>query len=196
MLAAVVLGCLLMSLLVGIIMASWAEQKRLLGNVLVSFFFVGCFFCLLLSILRLCTFGCVHTLSPCKPSFALDPLNTPTPQPATHVTHHDTPHHTASPHHTPTPQPPPQDSNKQLEQTTNKLQEEKLRLDALLVRQYNLIAVLGKPQHRRNCRSDAGTGSPESSTGGDAPEGLTLGGWVLVFVCVWRLLVELCVVSL
>ena len=34
--AAVVLGCLLMSLLVGIIMASWAEQKRLLGDVLVS----------------------------------------------------------------------------------------------------------------------------------------------------------------
>lgn len=34
--AAVVLGCLLMSLLVGIIMASWAEQIRLLGDVMVS----------------------------------------------------------------------------------------------------------------------------------------------------------------
>jgi hypothetical protein len=34
-LAAVVLGCLLMSLLVGIIMASWAEQIRLLGDVMV-----------------------------------------------------------------------------------------------------------------------------------------------------------------
>jgi hypothetical protein len=33
--AAVVLGCLLMSLLVGILMASWAEQQRLLGDVLV-----------------------------------------------------------------------------------------------------------------------------------------------------------------
>lgn len=33
--AAVVLGCLLMSLLVGIIMASWAEQIRLLGDVMV-----------------------------------------------------------------------------------------------------------------------------------------------------------------
>lgn len=34
--AAVVLGCLLMALMVGIIMASWAEQQRLLGDVLVS----------------------------------------------------------------------------------------------------------------------------------------------------------------
>jgi hypothetical protein len=33
--AAVVLGCLLLSLLVGILMASWAEQQRLLGDVLV-----------------------------------------------------------------------------------------------------------------------------------------------------------------
>lgn len=99
-LAAVVLGCLLMSLLVGIIMASWAEQRRLFGDVL--------------------------------------------------------------------------DSNKQLEQTTSKLQEEKLRLDALLVRQYNLIAVLGKP-HRRGCRSpDDGHSGSDGSTG-DAPEGLTLG---------------------
>jgi hypothetical protein len=68
-----------------------------------------------------------------------------------------------------------QDSNKQLEQTTGKLQEEKLRLDALLVRQYNLIAVLGKPNVRRGCRDvDDGGVSPDSSTG-DLPEGLTLG---------------------
>jgi hypothetical protein len=68
-----------------------------------------------------------------------------------------------------------QDSNKQLEQTTGKLQEEKLRLDALLVRQYNLIAVLGKPNPRRGCRDvDDGGVSPDSSVG-DLPEGLTLG---------------------
>jgi hypothetical protein len=70
-----------------------------------------------------------------------------------------------------------QDSNKQLEQTTAKLQEEKLRLDALLVRQYNLIAVLGKPNPRRGCRDLEDTGAtPDSSTGGEVPEGLTLGG--------------------
>lgn len=34
--ASVVLGCLLMSTLVGIIMASWAQQARLLGDVMVS----------------------------------------------------------------------------------------------------------------------------------------------------------------
>lgn len=70
-----------------------------------------------------------------------------------------------------------QKTNKQLASTTEKLQEEKLRLDALLVRQYNLIEVLGKP-HRRGCKGgdDAG-GTSEGSTGDGGPEGgLTLGG--------------------
>jgi hypothetical protein len=70
-----------------------------------------------------------------------------------------------------------QDSNKQLEQTTAKLQEEKLRLDALLVRQYNLIAVLGKPNPRRGCRDLEDTGGTPDSSSGDLPEGLTLGEW-------------------
>jgi hypothetical protein len=84
---------------------------------------------------------------------------------------------------------PLQDSNRQLEQTTGKLQEEKLRLDALLVRQYNLIAVLGNPR-RRACRDvDDGGGTPDSSIG-DAPEGLTLGecvGGLGLWVYVWGL---------
>jgi hypothetical protein len=37
---------------------------------------------------------------------------------------------------------PLQDRNAQLAETTAQLQEEKLQLDALLVRQYNLVAVL------------------------------------------------------
>jgi hypothetical protein len=77
------------------------------------------------------------------------------------------------------PLPPlyrPQKTNKQLASTTEKLQEEKLRLDALLVRQYNLIEVLGKP-HKRGCRSpDDGAGTPDGSTGdGGLEGGLTLG---------------------
>lgn len=58
-----------------------------------------------------------------------------------------------------------------LEETTTKLQEEKLRLDALLVRQYNLLAVLGK-----------GGGSGTHKEPGSSPDasvssqgGLTLG---------------------
>jgi len=72
----------------------------------------------------------------------------------------------------------PQDSNKQLEQTTAKLQEEKLRLDALLVRQYNLIAVLGNPNKpKRGCRDwdPDDVGNTSDSSTGDLPEGLTLG---------------------
>lgn len=72
-----------------------------------------------------------------------------------------------------------QDSNKQLEQTTGKLQEEKLRLDALLVRQYNLIAVLGKPRARGSARDPDGTGTGSlDSSNGDTHEGLTLGVWL------------------
>ncbi|WIA08278.1 hypothetical protein OEZ85_007721 [Tetradesmus obliquus] len=68
--AAVVLGSAVLALLVATIMALWAQQQRLLGDVL--------------------------------------------------------------------------ERNTQLAETTAKLQEEKLRLDALLVRQYNLLAILGK----------------------------------------------------
>jgi hypothetical protein len=60
-----------------------------------------------------------------------------------------------------------------LADTTAMLQEEKLRLDALLVRQYNLLAVLGGPRGRGGGKGDSGSqdGSMESR------EGLTLGGW-------------------
>lgn len=84
---------------------------------------------------------------------------------------------------------PLQESNKRLEQTTVKLQEEKLRLDALLVRQYNLIAMLGKP---RGGRGGAAGGSHGDTNGGGTggtceggstgsvdsslSKGLTLGG--------------------
>lgn len=68
-----------------------------------------------------------------------------------------------------------QKTNKQLASTTEKLQEEKLRLDALLVRQYNLIEVLGKP-HRRGCRTpDDAAGTPDGSTSDGLEGGLTLG---------------------
>eukprot|EP00878_Enallax_costatus_P013393 GHUV01014005.1.p1 GENE.GHUV01014005.1~~GHUV01014005.1.p1 ORF type:complete len:832 (+),score=111.45 GHUV01014005.1:893-3388(+) len=64
-------------------------------------------------------------------------------------------------------------SNKQLADTTAKLQDEKLRLDALLVRQYNLVAVLAgnKGASKRNGSggSDGLDGSTETSK-----EGLTL----------------------
>jgi hypothetical protein len=82
-----------------------------------------------------------------------------------------------------------QESNARLEQTTKELQEEKLRLDALLVRQYNLLQVLGGPngkgkaKDKHNDEDDANgvmreTGSMDSSAG--SREGLTLGrttGW-------------------
>ncbi|KAI8471632.1 MAG: hypothetical protein J3K34DRAFT_416719, partial [Monoraphidium minutum] len=74
LIATVVLASAVTAGLVGVIMASWAQQRRLLGSVM--------------------------------------------------------------------------ESNVRLADTTAKLQEEKLRLDALLVRQYNLLAVLGGPKAR------------------------------------------------
>jgi hypothetical protein len=71
-----------------------------------------------------------------------------------------------------------QESNKQLEQTTVELQGEKLRLDALLVRQYNLIAVLGKPRARGGTEHN-GSGDSDSGVEGGSQQsgskGLTLG---------------------
>jgi hypothetical protein len=70
-----------------------------------------------------------------------------------------------------------QDRNAQLAETTAKLQEEKLRLDALLVRQYNLVAVLGRnaaAASSRPERENSGSGSsPDNSI--PSREGLTLG---------------------
>uniref|UniRef100_A0A383VFW0 Protein kinase domain-containing protein n=1 Tax=Tetradesmus obliquus TaxID=3088 RepID=A0A383VFW0_TETOB len=72
--------------------------------------------------------------------------------------------------------------NEQLAETTAKLQEEKMRLDALLVRQYNLVAVLGRAAGKDggkdrdrdvNGGSGTGGGSPDNSTSASR-EGLTL----------------------
>ena len=74
-----------------------------------------------------------------------------------------------------------QESNARLEKTTAELQEEKLRLDALLVRQYNLLQVLGGQTSNGHKMKD-GDGangvikdrnSLDSSIG--SREGLTLG---------------------
>jgi hypothetical protein len=76
-----------------------------------------------------------------------------------------------------------QERNTQLAETTAKLQEEKLRLDALLVRQYNLLAILGKQGssgkrsggcNGRDVAEDA-EGSPSASETSSSKEGLTLG---------------------
>lgn len=69
-----------------------------------------------------------------------------------------------------------QESNKQLEKTTVELKGEKLRLDALLVRQYNLIAMLGKPRGGGGAGHN-GDGNSEDGAGGQqsASQGLTLG---------------------
>lgn len=62
----------------------------------------------------------------------------------------------------------------QLAETTAKLQEEKLRLDALLVRQYNLVAMLGKgAQGAKGGKGDTNNSDPDNST--SSKEGLTLG---------------------
>jgi hypothetical protein len=74
-------------------------------------------------------------------------------------------------------------SNAQLADTTSKLQEEKLRLDALLVRQYNLLAVLGGNRARGmgpngqplNTHETHVSNSTDHSSMG-SKEGLTLGG--------------------
>jgi hypothetical protein len=62
-----------------------------------------------------------------------------------------------------------QERNTQLAETTAKLQEEKLRLDALLVRQYNLLAILGK-QGGSGGRSGGcnGRGGAAAAEGGEA----------------------------
>jgi hypothetical protein len=71
-----------------------------------------------------------------------------------------------------------QDRNAQLAETTANLQEEKLRLDALLVRQYNLVAVLGR-NAAASGRENGGSGSsPDNSSA--SREGLTLGEWLVV----------------
>jgi hypothetical protein len=70
-----------------------------------------------------------------------------------------------------------QERNAQLAETTAKLQEEKLRLDALLVRQYNLVAVLGRAAAGSGKDNGGSVGSPDNSSA--SREGLTLGRWLL-----------------
>jgi hypothetical protein len=158
--AAVVLGSGLMALMVGLIAASWAQQQHLLGAVLVRAAWL--------------VFGKQRggTRGEGRQKAG-----------ASDHTARRTARRTA---HWPPAVPPavpltvPQDRNVQLADTTAKLQEEKLRLDALLVRQYNLLAVLGG--HRgpavllRNGR-DGGGGLSSSSPDGSmsSREGLTLG---------------------
>lgn len=76
-----------------------------------------------------------------------------------------------------------QESNVQLEETTAKLQQEKRRLDTLLVRQYNLLAVLGSRSGGHSAKQkgnkDAGSISADSQSG--CREGLTLGKSVKTF---------------
>jgi hypothetical protein len=98
-----------------------------------------------------------------------------------------------------------QERNTQLAETTAKLQEEKLRLDALLVRQYNLLAILGKQggSGRRGNGNGRGGGASAlaGAEGGEAgspdgsetssKEGLTLGECVAAVINVvkhWRML--------
>lgn len=68
-----------------------------------------------------------------------------------------------------------QSSNIQLEETTAKLQEEKLRLDALLVRQYNLLAVLGGRSGGDSKGNSKEPGSGSDNSIGGSKEALTLG---------------------
>lgn len=104
-LAAVALASALMAALVGVIMASWAQQRHLLDEVM--------------------------------------------------------------------------DRNGRLADTTAKLQDEKLRLDALLVRQYNLIAVLGGPRdgkHGEGGGGRGGRGGKHGEGGGEKGSGGGGGG--------------------
>ncbi|KIY94478.1 hypothetical protein MNEG_13483 [Monoraphidium neglectum] len=70
------------------------------------------------------------------------------------------------------------EANVRLADTTAKLQEEKLRLDALLVRQYNLLAVLGSPRRHGSCCGSGGVVKEHSSSDGlvhgTVSQGLTL----------------------
>jgi hypothetical protein len=167
LIAAVVLGNALVAMLVGMITASWAQQRRLLGTVMVR--------------CRPASWGgwSAHgtgfrTSSGGRAQLTLHQtptLTPPHPTPYPHLT----PPHSSPPHPHPAPHPnikPPQDRNVRLADTTSKLQNEKLRLDALLVRQYNLLAVLGGPKAGRG-RGGGKDGSTDGSL--ESKEGLTLG---------------------
>ena len=68
-----------------------------------------------------------------------------------------------------------QASNRKLAATTASLEAEKLRLDALLVRQYNLLSVLGGQggKNKKKGKGAVDEGSMSTTEGGR--EGLTLG---------------------
>lgn len=70
---------------------------------------------------------------------------------------------------------PPQESNTALAATTKSLQDEKLRLDALLVRQYNLISVLGGSGKKDKKKGGTGGTGGKGGTGdsGTPPDGST-----------------------
>ena len=59
-------------------------------------------------------------------------------------------------------------TNLELAETTKDLQDEKARMDALLVRQYNLIQCFSNPKATGNDMGKAGTGSGgDNSTVGE-----------------------------